>query len=568
MKIGLASLCLNLLFIGFPARAGTLLKVASVQMPLSTKIQDNLEKILHYIDRAAGQDADIVVFPETALSGFDRETIENLNWNQLKSAEREIAERAGAKKIHVIYGSSTRREKGRPYNSAVVLDREGKEIHRYHKMVPENWFEPGDHLAFFQVDRIPCTLIICHDSRYPELVRLPAMKGAQVCFYISYEINSYEGSVRKIENYRSQLVARAAENRIFVLQSSGIGRIPGKPDRGIVLGYSRFVNPGGVILVEAQPLEEILLIREIDVDEADRSWARKSRGIKPLRRFWETGLAAMNRSGRDEPKKDQSPQTNVLRIGQLRGIPKKWDLEGNFQVFLNILPQASREKVDLLITPECWLDGYAAPDKSSTPEKLRTVAQDLDRSNYLQRVAREANERNLYICFGFTSLENGYIYNAAGLWDRHGNRVGVYHKTHLQSHDLQYSFGESLPVWDTEFGKVGTMICADRRWPETARTLRLKGARLILNPTYGMCHLANEWWMRTRGYENQCYIAFTHPRVSFVVGPRGELVGKAEGEEPGLHVVEIDLTRARDDNHIRDRRPELYQAITRLKNSK
>ena len=100
----------------------------------------------------------------------------------------------------------------------------------------------------------------------------------------------------------------------------------------------------------------------------------------------------------------------------------------------------------MLITPECWLDGYAAPDKASTPERLREVAQDLERSPYLERVAQEAKKRRMYICFGFTSLENGQIYNAAGLWGDDGTLIGVYHKTHLQNHDLQYAPGESLPV--------------------------------------------------------------------------------------------------------------------------
>jgi predicted amidohydrolase len=219
------------------------------------------------------------------------------------------------------------------------------------------------------------------------------------------------------------------------------------------------------------------------------------------------------------------------------------------------------EGADIFITPECWLDGYAAPDKQSTPERLREAAQDPDTSPYLARVAEEARKRSLWICFGFTSLEDGAIYNAAGLCNDQGEWVGIYHKTHLQTHDLQYRFGESLPVWPTPWGPVGIMICADRRWPETARTLRLKGAKLILNPTYGMHHLDNEWWMRTRGYENQCFIAFTHPQVGFVVGPKGGLVAKRD-EDPGVLLCSIDLRAAKDDNHLRDRRPELYQAIT------
>jgi predicted amidohydrolase len=229
-----------------------------------------------------------------------------------------------------------------------------------------------------------------------------------------------------------------------------------------------------------------------------------------------------------------------------------------------MLEIASKQKADIFVTPECWLDGYAASDKKSTPARLREIAQPFTGSKYLDRVAAEARQRSITICFGFTSLEDGKIYNASGLWNDQGELVGVYHKTHLQTHDLQYEFGQELPVWDTPWGPLGIMICADRRWPETARTLRLKGARLILNPTYGMHHEANEWWMRTRGYENQCFIAFTHPKVGFVVGPKGNVIAKRD-ERPGVLICEVDLSQAKDDNHLKDRRPELYRVITEQK---
>lgn len=263
-------------------------------------------------------------------------------------------------------------------------------------------------------------------------------------------------------------------------------------------------------------------------------------------------------------KPEKRPST-VVRLALLHGVPKKWDLDANFQAFLTALEEAAAKRADLLVTPECWLDGYAAPDPESTPERLRSVAQDLVSSPYLKRVSEEARNRRMQICFGFTSLEDGKIFNAAGLWDETGKLVGVYRKTHLQKHDLQYSFGEGLPVWPTDRGPVGIVICADRRWPETIRALRLQGARLILNPTYGFHGDLNEAIMRTRSYENQCFIAFAHPKESLVTGPRGQIVAKETNSEPGILCCEIDLAEARDDNHLQDRRPDLYGVLTQTK---
>lgn len=261
----------------------------------------------------------------------------------------------------------------------------------------------------------------------------------------------------------------------------------------------------------------------------------------------------------------QSLVRDKARLALMHGVPEKRNLEANFAVFLKMLDKATEKKAEIFITPECWLDGYAAPDKTSTPERLRSVAQRLDGSQYLKRVAEEAKKRGMFICFGFTSLEDGKIFNAAGLWNAEGKLVGVYHKTHLQTHDLQFSPGMALPVWPTPWGPVGIMICADRRWPETARTLRLQGARLILNPTYGFHGDFNEAMMRTRAYENQCFIAFAHPKVSLVTDPKGNVIAKEENDTPGLLICDVSLDQAKDESHLRDRRPDLYGILTQPK---
>ncbi len=252
-----------------------------------------------------------------------------------------------------------------------------------------------------------------------------------------------------------------------------------------------------------------------------------------------------------------------MRLALLKAVPRKWDLDANLQEFLRLAKEAAAQGADLFIAPECWLDGYAVADEGCTEERLRTVAQDLDRSEILAEVAAMAARNSFGICFGFTSLEHGKIYNTAGLWGPTGELLGTYHKTHLQEQDLQFSSGEDIPVWQTPWGPMGAMICADRRWPEVARVLRLKGAKLILTPSYGMHHLDNEWWMRTRSYENQCFLAFAHPNVAFVSGPNGELIAKLEADPPGVLVCDVDLAAARDDNHLADRRPELYEIIAR-----
>ncbi len=146
------------------------LRIASVQMAIADDIETNLARILRGITEASEAKARLVMFPETALSGFVRETIDQLEWANLKQAMEAVAASAKQHNLYVLYGCATPSNKERPYNSAVLVGPDGVEITRYHKLGPEPWFEPGDHLTLFEIDGIPCTAMICHDERYPEVV--------------------------------------------------------------------------------------------------------------------------------------------------------------------------------------------------------------------------------------------------------------------------------------------------------------------------------------------------------------------------------------------------------------
>lgn len=252
-----------------------------------------------------------------------------------------------------------------------------------------------------------------------------------------------------------------------------------------------------------------------------------------------------------------------IRLGLFTAMPVKWDLEANWRTFRDTVEAYSEQGVDLVVTPECFLDGYAASAKDWTPERFDEIAQEAGASPYLARLRRLAKTHRLWILFGYTEKRDGKYYNAALLVDREGRTAGQYYKTHLQNHDLRFAPGEDLPVFDTPWGKLGILICADRRWPETARVLRLKGARLTLIPSYGMWHLDNEWWMRTRSYENENFLAFTHPNVAFVSDPGGRIVAKLQSNVAGMLVCDLDLSKVTGTKHIRDRRPDLYGEILR-----
>jgi predicted amidohydrolase len=245
--------------------------------------------------------------------------------------------------------------------------------------------------------------------------------------------------------------------------------------------------------------------------------------------------------------------------------PAAGELGKNWITFENLARQAAAKDVDIFVSPECFLDGYAV--KHADWDRLRLLeAGRVAAEHYLPRAESVARELEMMLVFCTTYTTGDCCYNSAFLIGADGKQVGRYDKTHLLDHDLRFDVGGRLPVFDTPLGKVGIMICADRRWPETARTLRVQGAKLILNPTYGMRHLKNEWWMRTRSYENECYICFTHPTLSLVTDPESEIHAKVSSKKPGVLVTTIDLSSC-PTKMFDARRPELYTPITLPKQS-
>jgi len=251
-----------------------------------------------------------------------------------------------------------------------------------------------------------------------------------------------------------------------------------------------------------------------------------------------------------------------MTIGMLKAMPGKWDVKGNWAMFEEQFRQHQDDGIDVFITPECFLDGYVAAEKEWTEVRFAEIAQEVEKSSYIRQVRNLACQTKTHIVFGFTELLDGLFYNCALLVGPDGEVVGKYHKTHLQNHDLRFAPGQDLPVFHLDIGCVGMVICADRRWPESVRTLRLKGAEICLMPTYGMWHLDNEWWMRTRSYENQMFVCFTHPNVSLITNPKGGIDAKLQSNIPDVLVHEVDLSEVTDDNHLADRRPELYGVIS------
>ena len=182
------------------------IRVASCQFPVSSDIRENFSWIREQIIESKLKKADIVHFPECALSGYpgaDMNSLEQLNWDELLSATDSIMKLAGELKIWVILGSIHRLSGiNKPHNSLYLINPEGQIQDRYDKRFCTTgdlkYFTPGDHFVTFNINGINCGLLICYDIRFPELYRQYRKLNTDVIFQSFHNARQKTGSIHPV----------------------------------------------------------------------------------------------------------------------------------------------------------------------------------------------------------------------------------------------------------------------------------------------------------------------------------------------------------------------------------
>ena len=193
------------------------LRVAACQMHAGEDIEKNAGRVVQRLKDCASQNVHVAAFHEGMLYGYScREAFwKELDPGRLVRAEQRIIRACRRYGIAAVVGSA-HVEGNTRYNSLLIVDRDGKLQGRYGKihLAGEKWCAPSQHIPIYRLCGVDCCFIICHDVRYPELVRLPAAAGAQVCFFCSCE--SPVTAEWKLTAYHAMPVSRATENSIFV----------------------------------------------------------------------------------------------------------------------------------------------------------------------------------------------------------------------------------------------------------------------------------------------------------------------------------------------------------------
>jgi predicted amidohydrolase len=166
-----------------------------------------------------------------------------------------------------------------------------------------------------------------------------------------------------------------------------------------------------------------------------------------------------------------------MRTSIVQFAPVFGDIEANIIKISNLIK--SLENSDLIVLPELASTGYKFKDRN----EALALSERAENSRYLEFLTDIAAEKSCYVVSGFNEREGEKLYNSSVLIGPDGI-IGTYRKLHLfWDEKMIFESGNlGLPVFDTEIGKIGMLICFDWMFPEAWRVLALKGAELIAHP--------------------------------------------------------------------------------------
>ena len=230
----------------------------------------------------------------------------------------------------------------------------------------------------------------------------------------------------------------------------------------------------------------------------------------------------------------------------------------NVRTVKTYLEKIKDENPDFVILPEMFCCPYQT-------ENFPIYAEE-EGGPVWQQLSGYAKQYGIYLIGGSMPEKDaeGNVYNTSYIFDREGKQIGKHRKVHLFDIDVKggqtfkesdtLTAGDSDTVFDTEFGKIGVMLCFDIRFPELSRMMVNDGAKVIFVPaafnmTTGPAHW--ELSFRTRALDNQIYMVGCAPARdvsagyiswghSIVTDPWGRVTGMLD-ENEGILLAELDM---------------------------
>lgn len=251
-----------------------LMKIALAQVKQTDDMERNGNKILEYLEKAAGLGVQIVCFPEAQTAGYRVDVTASdapVQVERLEAWHAIVRQFCGRHRMACILGTETPLESdphhGKPYNSAMVISEHGEilGIHHKSKLTPMDAvaYTPGREVDSYSLFGVTVGVVICFEGfRFAQTTEHCVGQGAQIVFHP--QNNTTRPNDWKIPIHQAMIQTRAAENTIWFASCNCV-HVPHQNCRSMI------VAPSGEIHAACEMKQEELLTTEIDVDRATRA---------------------------------------------------------------------------------------------------------------------------------------------------------------------------------------------------------------------------------------------------------------------------------------------------------
>jgi predicted amidohydrolase len=347
----------------------------------------------------------------------------------------------------------------------------------------------------------------------------------------AYTVGGVRGAqyYRLTAYYRAQSVADEARQVVARIDwLDGQGRRAGQPD------YAYETAADGdwtrvTLRVPAPP-------------QAARARIELSLGWAPLGTVWWDDITF---------EEAQPPPARWVRVGTIALHPR--NDPDNLGAWLQALDRIAGDKPDIVcLGEEMLLEGNSRP-YAGAAEPIPGPSTD--------RLGEKARRYGMYIVAGLTERDGAVDYNTAVLIDRHGRVAGRYRKVHLPREEIEGGLtpGGVYPVFDTDFGRIGMMICWDAEYVDAARALAIQGAEILFVPAAG----GYLTLLKARALENHLYVVSSGFDVeSAIIDPTGQVLFSTM-ESGADKTMPINLADRFMDSWLGDMRPRFHKEIRR-----
>ncbi len=525
---------------------------------------ENKKNILKMIDKAAEAHPQLMVLPECAYPAYYLSPLivkhpEEFYQSTLDLIAK-IKERAKKYKCYIALGIvENDLTKKTLYNSALLINPEGKQIGRFRKSYlwhfDSHWFSTDDQYPVFETEFGKIGMFICADGRLPEIVRCLSLQGADILIDLTNWVTSgFEKETLTNPQVEYMIPTRALENRTWIIAANKVGM---EAKTILYCGKSAIFTPEGEVAKIASSYQEEILFYEISLEEAkeksidnqiniidDRKPELYSELVQPT-----NTLPIYSIMKEKINSETPNPLTAVVQI-EFDEDFKKYIQKIEFFI-KNLLEQ----EANIVIFPENY---FVFPERGEEIiDKIKNITKD-----------------NQVICVITIIEKSAPSYYKTTFLIESGRVLGKYRKTHLENEEknLLAPGDLGLPVFKTSYGYIGIMIGYEGLFPEISRILTLKGADLIIWPS----KFINDRQInicRSRGAENKIFVACSNSISrkisghSLISSPSGNILASCLGktEQASLSSLYLQLSRNKDivphTNTILNRKPKTYKIL-------